>query len=83
MNTLALITPDGSWHSQSLPGALANMAIFAIVGVLLLLICFKIFDKAITKIDLETEIGKGNVAAAILAGAILISISIILAMSMS
>jgi uncharacterized membrane protein YjfL (UPF0719 family) len=69
-----------SW--QTVPDALGQMTVFAAAGVILLLISFKIFDKVITKIDLEHEISKGNIAAAILASAVLIAMSIILAMAM-
>lgn len=78
MNTNALET----WHAASLPGALGNMAIFAIAAIVLLFICVKVFDKAITKVDLEAEIAKGNIAAGIVVGAIVLGVSIILAVAM-
>jgi uncharacterized membrane protein YjfL (UPF0719 family) len=43
---------------------------------------FKVFDKIITRIDLEQEILKGNTAAAILSGAVIIALAIIIAASM-
>ena len=58
MKMLMLINPETTWRADSLGGALANMAIFAIAGVALLLICFKLFDKAIPRIDFEAEIAK-------------------------
>jgi uncharacterized membrane protein YjfL (UPF0719 family) len=75
-------TPLESWHATSIAGALGNMAIFAIAAVVLLFICLKAFDKIVTKIDLEGEIAKGNVAAAILTGSMIIAISIIIAVAM-
>ena len=56
---------------------------FGALGIVLVFIGFKIFDKAITKVDLEAEVSKGNVAAAILSGAVIIAIAIIVAASMS
>jgi uncharacterized membrane protein YjfL (UPF0719 family) len=81
-NTLPFLAQETGWHAQTLGQALGYMAIFALVGVLLLLISFKLFDRAITKIDLEAEIAKGNVAAAILAAGVLVSITVLIAMAM-
>jgi putative membrane protein len=74
---------DLAGHAKNLGAALANCAIFGAVGVVMLLIGFKIFDKAITKVDLEQEIQKGNVAAGVLSGAVLIALAIIVAAAMS
>ena len=59
------------------------MALFGVVGIVLVFIGFKVFDKAIARIDLEAEICKGNVAAAILSGAAIIAVAIIIAAAMS
>ena len=58
-------------------------ALFGVVGIALVFAGFKLFDKAITKIDLEAEVSKGNVAAAVLSGAAIIAIAIIIAAAMS
>ena len=58
------------------------MAIFAIAAIILLFLAVKLFDKALTKIDLEAEIAKGNIAAGLLTGSIVIGISIIVAVAM-
>ena len=50
---------------------------------ILVFVGFKLFDKAITKINLEAEIAKGNVAAAVLSGAAIIALAIIIAAAMS
>ena len=63
--------------------ALINSALFGLVGVVMLLIGFKIFDKAVVHLDLEKEIQKGNVAAAILGAAVLIAIAMLLSVAMS
>jgi uncharacterized membrane protein YjfL (UPF0719 family) len=83
MNALLLqITPFGQFRGGTLAAALGNMAIFAAAAIVLLFIAVKVFDKALTKVDLEAEIAKGNVAAAILTGSIVVGISIILAVAM-
>jgi len=68
---------------QKLPQALLYSAAFGVLGIVLVLIGFKLFDKLITRVDFEAEINKGNIAAAILAGAVVVGISLIVAASMS
>lgn len=55
------------------------MLIYAVVGAFVLLISFKLFDKAITKIELEKEIEKGNVAAGIFSASIILGIAAVIA----
>ena len=71
------------WHAKNLGEALLYTAVFGVVGIILVFAGFKIFDKAITKIDLEAEVAKGNVAAAVLSGAAIIALAIIIAAAMS
>lgn len=69
-------TPEGT---SSLMSALLHCAAFGFLGIIMVTVGFKIFDAVVTKIDLETEIGKGNVAAAVLSGAALVAIGLIVA----
>ncbi len=78
---LALSAADNSPCSQLPLHGMMLAVIFSIMGAVLLLLCFKAFDKAITKIDFEEEIKKGNMAAAIVAAAVIVGISIIIAAS--
>lgn len=75
--------PTATWHAQTLGHAMLNCVAFAALGFALMLIGFKIFDRVITHIDIEKEIAKGNVAAAVLAGAVIISLSLIIVAAMS
>lgn len=53
--------------------------LFGVIGIVLLLVGFKLFDWITPKIDVQHELAeKGNVAVAIVVGAILIGLSIIL-----
>lgn len=85
MNTqfTPLLAQAGEWHAKNLSEALLYTALFGLVGIVLVFVGFKIFDKAITRIDLEAEILKGNSAAAILGGAAIIAVAIIIAAAMS
>ena len=84
MNELpSLLAQAGNWHARNLGEALLYTAVFGVVGIVLVFAGFKIFDKAITKIDLEAEVAKGNVAAAVLCGSAIVAIAIIIAAAMS
>ncbi len=72
-----------SVHPQTLLGALGYTALFGLLGLVLMLVGFKIFDKAITHIDLEAEVKKGNIAAAVLSAGVVIGLALIIAASMS
>jgi putative membrane protein len=58
---------------------LLNCSLFGFMGIAMVVIGFKVFDLVITRIDLEAEILKGNLAAAILSAAAIMGISIIIA----
>ena len=78
-----LLAQAGEWHAKNVGEALLYTAVFGVVGIVLVFVGFKLFDKAISKINLEAEIAKGNVAAAVLSGAAIIALAIIIAAAMS
>lgn len=53
--------------------------LYAVIGVILMFISYKVFDKLSPKIDFEEELKKGNVAVSIFIAAIFISIALIIA----
>lgn len=68
-----------AWHPTNLTESLLSAAGFGALGIVMLIIGFKIFDW-ITPGNLGEEItSKNNTAAAILAGAVVLGISIIMA----
>lgn len=70
------------WHAQSLAQAIGYMVLFTLVGVLLAIVGYRIFDKC-TPGDLHREILEHkNVAAAIIGGAVIIGVCIIVAAAM-
>ena len=82
----ALHAADGysitSWHAQSLGQAVAYMLIFAVIGIFVAIAGYKIFDK-VTPGDLNREILEHrNVAAAIVAAAVILGVCIIIAAAM-
>jgi len=73
---------SGSWHAQTLGDALLYMLIFAASGIVIAIAGYKLFDK-FTPGDLHKEIvEKQNVAAAIIAGAVVLGICLIIAAAM-
>lgn len=67
------------WHPQTMIEALLSAGLFGGLGIVMAIIGFKLFDW-ITPGNLGEEItGKSNIAAAILAGAVVLGVSIIMA----
>lgn len=52
--------------------------LYAALGVVLMFLSYKIFDKLSPKIDFEEELKKGNIAVAIFIAALFISIALII-----
>jgi uncharacterized membrane protein YjfL (UPF0719 family) len=76
----ALVPP--SWHAQTLVQALSYMVLFATVGILMAIVGYKLFDKC-TPGELHREIVENkNVAAAIIGGAVILGVCIIIAAAM-
>jgi uncharacterized membrane protein YjfL (UPF0719 family) len=70
-----------SWRAQTLLSAIGNVLVFAAIGIAAAIIGFKVFDKC-TPGHLGREIVEHqNVAAAIVAGAVILGVSIIIAAS--
>jgi uncharacterized membrane protein YjfL (UPF0719 family) len=77
-----LAAETASWHAQSLPEALLYMLIFAIVGIVIAVVGYKLFDRC-TPGDLHREIVENkNVAAAIVGAAVILGVCIIVAAAM-
>ena len=80
----SILTPEQfqSWHAHSLLQAIGNVLIFAAIGIAAAIIGYKVFDKC-TPGDLHKEIIEHkNIAAAIVAAAAILGVSIIIAASM-
>jgi uncharacterized membrane protein YjfL (UPF0719 family) len=72
----------GSWHATSLGEAIAYMLLFTAIGVVAAILGYKLFDKC-TPGDLSREILENkNIAAAIVAAAVILGICIIVAAAM-
>lgn len=75
-------TPAPSWHAQTLGQALGYLLLFALVGIGAAIAGYKLFD-ACTPGDLNKEIIENkNIAAAIVAAAVILGVCIIIAAAM-
>ena len=76
-------TPPATWHDGSFGMAVVGTLVFGLLGIFLAIIGFKIFDW-VTPGNLEKEIlEKQNMAAAIIAAAVVIGICIIVSRAIS
>jgi uncharacterized membrane protein YjfL (UPF0719 family) len=74
--------PPPTWHAQTLLQAVGNMLLFAGIGIFAAIAGYKIFDKC-TPGHLSKEILEHrNVAAAIIAAAVILGVCIIIAAAM-
>ena len=74
--------PTPTWHAQTLLQAVGNMLLFAGIGIFAAIAGYKIFDKC-TPGHLSKEILEHrNVAAAIIAAAVILGVCIIIAAAM-
>jgi putative membrane protein len=63
----------------SLATAALASVVFGLIGIGLLLVGYFLFDLLARRIDVQQELAKGNVAVAIVVGALLISVAYIAA----
>jgi hypothetical protein len=70
------------WHAHTLPQAIGLVLLFAAIGIFAAIVGFKAFDKC-TPGNLQKEILENkNLAAAVVAAAVIIGVSIIIAAAM-
>jgi putative membrane protein len=86
LNVPALLAAEGDpaagWHAQTIGQALAYMVLFAVIGIATAVAGYKLFDKC-TPGDLHREILENkNIAAAIVAAAVILGLCIIIAAAM-
>lgn len=74
--------PGPGWHAQTLGQAVGYVALFAAIGIVLAIVGYKVFDRC-TPGHLHKEIVEHrNVAAAIIGGAVILGVCIIIAAAM-
>lgn len=58
---------------------IALNAIYAVLGVLLMWVSYRLFDRMTPEVDFPRELKSGNIAVAIFIGALFVAIAIIVA----
>jgi putative membrane protein len=64
-------------QAHSLTEAIVGSLVFGLIGIVLLLVGYFVFDLVLRKVNVQDELNKGNIAVAIVTGAFLIAIAII------
>jgi putative membrane protein len=54
---------------------------FGVIGIVILLLGFKVFEKMTPKLDIEDELRKGNMAVGVVVAAMLVAMALILKMA--
>jgi len=76
---LAQVSASPDWHAVSLGQGLFYMVIFAVVGIALAILGYKLFDLATPGKLHEEIIQNKNIAAALVGGSVIIGVCIIVA----
>jgi putative membrane protein len=66
------------WNFEAMGVSLLAAGVFGLLGILLLALGFKVFEWITPKLNVEEELSKGNTAVAIVVGAAVIGISLII-----
>ena len=68
------------WHPDSFGMAVIASIVFGLIGIVLTLVGFKLFDWITPKIDVQRELAeKHNIAVAIVVGAMVIGTALVIA----
>ncbi len=67
--------------TKSIGHALLNSVSFAAAGMALVFVAFKVFDLATPRIDIQKELLGNNIAVAIISAAVVLGVSLIVAVS--
>jgi putative membrane protein len=72
--------PWTNWPPHTFLGEVASTAIFGFLGILLIVLGFKVFDWLCPKIDVERELAENhNIAVAIVIAAVILGVSVVIA----
>jgi putative membrane protein len=72
---------ESTWDWSHFGMAMLAAAAFGVLGIVMLVAGFKIFESMTPKVDLEAELAKGNMAVGIVVAAMIIAMALILKMA--
>jgi putative membrane protein len=76
-----LVTPH--WHPASLLESIWSAAAFGALGIIMMMLGFKLFDWITPKLDIEKELSEKNMGVAIALAALFIGLGLIVAHAIS
>jgi putative membrane protein len=76
-----LVTPH--WHPASLLESIWSAAAFGALGIIMMMLGFKLFDWITPKLDIEKELSEKNMGVAITLAALFIGLGLIVAHAIS
>lgn len=72
------------WPPPTFGSALISAAAFGLLGILMILLGYKVFDWITPKIDVQHELAeRNNIAVAIVVGSVIIATAIVISASMT
>lgn len=71
------MTLFAEWNAEAFGTSLLAATVFGLLGIALLAIGFKVFEWITPKLNVEEELGKGNVAVGIVIAAVVLGTSLI------
>jgi putative membrane protein len=71
------MTLFANWTWNDLAPALLAATTFGVLGITMLLIGFKLFERLTPKLDVEQKLQEGNIAVGVVVGALLIAIAVV------
>lgn len=67
------------WHPHTMVEALISATVFGLLGLVILLIGFKLFEWITPRLDIEKELGEKNVAVAVVVAGFMLAIGFVIA----
>jgi putative membrane protein len=71
------------WNMEMLANSLAAAGAFGLLGIAMLALGFKVFEWITPKLQVEEELGKGNIAVGIVVAATILGVTVIVVRAMS
>jgi putative membrane protein len=65
------------WHFDTVGMSLVAVAAFGALGIVLLVLGFKLFEWVTPRLNIEEELSKGNIAVAIVVAAAILGVALI------
>ncbi len=65
------------WNAEAFANSLLAATVFGLLGIAMLALGFKVFEWITPKLQVEEELGKGNIAVGIVVAAVVLGISLI------